>query len=272
MWGCTAPDYADEQDLLLLVVVYRSAIFASSSYDNSSDSPQCGGISEPCISLNVALPHTIPSVYSNFLNNKSAVVSGEASTHDVTIKSLDAEDSQLQKVQFRNAESKASLIVLSSDGSGGHSNIQYNHSEFDTISVLSGSLLSVECQDSDIQMKFLAISNTVLGDGCAMSVISNVSTFHFKQSSFLNLTRDWLGPCCLDASSSSLLLDLENCSNKKCTSRSKKGSIAALADLADGCMSSCVFDGATSEPELRASDDRSEELCQWIGSMVDLQN
>ncbi|KAH7827578.1 uncharacterized protein MONOS_14535 [Monocercomonoides exilis] len=80
MWECTAQDYADEQDLLLLVVVYRSeTIFASSSSDNPSDSRQCGGISQPCISLNVALPHIIPSVYSNLLIDKSAVVSGEAS-------------------------------------------------------------------------------------------------------------------------------------------------------------------------------------------------
>eukprot|EP00770_Monocercomonoides_exilis_P002021 MONOS_2006.1-p1 / transcript=MONOS_2006.1 / gene=MONOS_2006 / organism=Monocercomonoides_exilis_PA203 / gene_product=unspecified product / transcript_product=unspecified product / location=Mono_scaffold00038:182771-183448(+) / protein_length=226 / sequence_SO=supercontig / SO=protein_coding / is_pseudo=false len=92
MWGCTAPDYADEQDLLLLVVAYQSeTIFASSTADNASDSLQCGGMSGPCISLNVALAHVIPSVYSNLLIDKSAEVTGEASTHDVTIKSLDPE-------------------------------------------------------------------------------------------------------------------------------------------------------------------------------------
>ncbi|KAH7826245.1 uncharacterized protein MONOS_7668 [Monocercomonoides exilis] len=92
MWGCTAPDYGDEQDLLLLVVVYQSeTIFASSSSNNSSDSRQCGGISEPCISLNVALPHVIPSVYSNLLIDKSAEVTGEASAYDVSIEQLDPE-------------------------------------------------------------------------------------------------------------------------------------------------------------------------------------
>ncbi|KAH7832746.1 uncharacterized protein MONOS_16007 [Monocercomonoides exilis] len=66
MWGCTAPDYADEQDLMLFVVVHQSeTIFASSSAYNASDSRQCREMSEPCISLNVALPHVIPSVYSN---------------------------------------------------------------------------------------------------------------------------------------------------------------------------------------------------------------
>ncbi|KAH7815722.1 uncharacterized protein MONOS_93 [Monocercomonoides exilis] len=374
MWGCTELDYADEQDLLLLVVVHQSeTIFASSSADNASDTRQCGAMSEPCISLNVALPHIIPSVYSNLLIDKSAEVTGEASACDVSIKSLDAEgargsvvlnssigsktkslvscssrvkmefltflfgsafssshssllpltdvnlwiadtifaqeaygggsgielnclivemsggrltmsdctfaglclsfsclaakggqycsfadlnvsevncgelfdfsnfykpinaaslisscifdrsalilrdckDSQWKKVQLKNEESKASLIVLSSDGSGGHSNVQYYHSEFDSISVLSGSLFSKECQDSDIEMNFFTISNAKLREECAVSVASNASTFHLKQSSFQNITRNSFGPCCLAASSSSLLVELENCTNQK---------------------------------------------------------
>ncbi|KAH7816427.1 uncharacterized protein MONOS_14061 [Monocercomonoides exilis] len=111
MWGCTAQDHADEQDLLLIGVVYRSeTIFASSSYDNSSDSPQRGGISEPCISLNVALPHIIPSVYSNFLIDKSAVVSGEASVCDVTIKLLEQES--VKGNIWRTAPLRANRKVL----------------------------------------------------------------------------------------------------------------------------------------------------------------
>ncbi|KAH7824021.1 uncharacterized protein MONOS_9267 [Monocercomonoides exilis] len=71
MWGCTAQDYSDEQDLLLLMVVYQSeTIFASSSADNTSDSRQCGAVSAPCSSLNIALSHIIPSVYSNLLIDK----------------------------------------------------------------------------------------------------------------------------------------------------------------------------------------------------------
>ncbi|KAH7817049.1 uncharacterized protein MONOS_18166 [Monocercomonoides exilis] len=72
MWGCTELDYADEQDLLLLVVVHQSeTIFSSSSADNASKTRQC--------------------IYSNLLIDKSAEVTGEASAHDVTIKSLDPE-------------------------------------------------------------------------------------------------------------------------------------------------------------------------------------
>ncbi|KAH7815723.1 uncharacterized protein MONOS_92 [Monocercomonoides exilis] len=92
MWGCAAQNYCDEKDLLELIVVYQSeTIFASSSADNTSDSRQCGDITAPCSSLNVALSHIIPSVYSNLLINKSALVSGEASARDVTIKSLEQE-------------------------------------------------------------------------------------------------------------------------------------------------------------------------------------
>ncbi|KAH7832355.1 uncharacterized protein MONOS_6026 [Monocercomonoides exilis] len=433
MWGCTAPDYGDEQDLLLLVVVYQSeTIFASSSAYNASDSHQCGAMSEPCISLNVALPHIIPSVYSNLLIDKSAEVTGEASACDVSIKSLDAEgvrgnvmlnssigsktkslvscssrvkmefltflfgsafssshssllslidgnlsiadtafaqedwggnsemklncsiilvkngrlsingctfaslclgsscvaarggqccsfvdlnisdmnckglfdfrnlmnismqqvlissctleqsalllrnckDSQLQKVQIRNAESTASLIVLSSDGSGDHSNIQCNHSEFDAISVLSGSLLSVECADANVEMNFLAISNAKLREGCAMSVTSNASTFRLKQSTYQNITRESFGSCCLASSSSSsyLLMELENCTSQKCISSSYKGRIATLTNLTDVDLSSCVFDGAAGVQQFGVNEDSLENLCLWNGSMVDLQN
>ncbi|KAH7820464.1 uncharacterized protein MONOS_8745 [Monocercomonoides exilis] len=435
MWGCTAQDHTDEQDLLLLVVVYRSeTIFASSSSNNSSDSRQCGGISEPCISLNVALPHIIPSAYSNLLTDKSAEVTGEARARDVTIKSLEQEsdkgvlhlncsvesntdslvtcssnvkmefltflfgsafssshssllsltdgnlsisgtaftqedstgnsetklncsiilvengrlsinwctfaslclvsscvaarggqycllmelnisdmscgelfdfrnftnlsmqqllvsscmfdrsalillnckDSQLQKVQIKNAESKTSLIVLSSDGSGGQLNIQCSHLKFDDTHVLKESLISVECEEANVEMNSLAISNAMLMEGCAVSVKSNDSEFRLKQSSFQNITRNSFGPCCLAASSSSLpsslLVELENYTNQKCISSSEKGRIAALTNLSDVCLSSCVFDGAASTHELRDNEESFEELCQWNGSMIDLQN
>ncbi|KAH7832651.1 uncharacterized protein MONOS_13277 [Monocercomonoides exilis] len=374
MWGCIAQNYYDEEDLLLLVVVYQSeTIFASSTADNASDSRQCGGMSGPCISLNDALPHVIPSACSNLPIDKSAVVSGEASTHDVTIKSLDAEDTifaqeasgggseielncsiieiscgrltifdctfaglhfsssclaasreqyfscaflnftdvisgvlmdfhdlaklsmqpvrasncsaqrsglilrnckdcQLQNIQMRGTQNGSSVIVFSSDGSGGHSNIQGNHLEFDDTRVSSESLVSVECQDSDVEMNFLAVSNTMFGDECSVSVTSNDSASRSKHSSLQNITRDSLGPCCLAVSSLSLLLELKKCSNKMYASSYKKCCIAALTDLTDTCMFLCVFDGAASASELRTNDKRSEELCQWSGSMVDLLN
>ncbi|KAH7817082.1 uncharacterized protein MONOS_8008 [Monocercomonoides exilis] len=112
MWGCTAQNYYEELDLSLLVVVYQSeTIFASSSADNSSDSRQCGGMSDPCISLNVALAHIIPSVYSNLLIDKSVVVSGEASTHDVSIKSLNPEGERGNIILNSSIDSKASGLV-----------------------------------------------------------------------------------------------------------------------------------------------------------------
>ncbi|KAH7827874.1 uncharacterized protein MONOS_271 [Monocercomonoides exilis] len=360
MCGCTAPDYADEQDLLLLVVVYQSeTIFASSTTDNASDSQQRGAMSEPCISLNEALPHIIPSVYSSFLIDKSAEVTVEASACDVWLKSLDEEgergnvvlnssidskassliscssrvkieflsflfgrvfssphsillsltdgnlsiadtifaqvasgggseielncsivemsggrltisdctfaclyvvtgvlmdshelaklsiqqvhasncsaqrsglvlrnckDCQLQNIQMRGTPSGSSVIVFSSDGSGGHSNIQGIHLEFDDALISSESLVSVECQETYVEMNFLAVSNTVFGDGCAVRVTSNASTFLLKQSSFQNITRNSFGPC------------------------------------------------SASTQELRANKEPFEELCEWNGSMIDLSN
>ncbi|KAH7822738.1 uncharacterized protein MONOS_9050 [Monocercomonoides exilis] len=66
-------------------------IFASSSDDNAPDSRKCGEMSEPCISLNTALLHIIPSACSNLLVDKNALVSGKTCARDVTIKSLEQE-------------------------------------------------------------------------------------------------------------------------------------------------------------------------------------
>ncbi|KAH7831712.1 uncharacterized protein MONOS_539 [Monocercomonoides exilis] len=258
MWGCTAQNYNDEQDLLLIVIECQSeTIFASSSVDNASDTRQCGAMSEPCISLNVALLHIIPSVFSNLLIDKSAVVSKEASACDVSIKSLDAEGVRGNIVLNSSIRSKASIL---------------DSCLLNDTCVSRESLVSVECGDVNVEMNFLSISNTMIGDVCAVSMASNPSTFNLKQLSFINITLDSLSPIRLAVSSSPVLMELENCTNKKCASPSEKGSIAALADLVDACTSSSVFDGATSAPELRANDKRSKELCQWSGSMVDLQN
>ncbi|KAH7819854.1 uncharacterized protein MONOS_12170 [Monocercomonoides exilis] len=112
MWSCTETNYCEEQDLLLLVVVYQSeTIFASFSVDNASDTRQCGKMSEPCISLNVVLPHIIPSACSNLLIDKSAVVSGEASTSDVSIEQLDAEGVRGNVVLNSSIGSKTKNLV-----------------------------------------------------------------------------------------------------------------------------------------------------------------
>ncbi|KAH7822185.1 uncharacterized protein MONOS_14696 [Monocercomonoides exilis] len=288
IWGCTAQNYADEQEILLLVIVYQSeTIFASSSADNTSDS------------------------LHNLLVDEISLVSGEASIHDVWIKSLEQErdrgtvllnrsiesrmnslltcasrekvelltilfgnalssphlskavhiavayiqlqlsvirphSSQLQRLSApehsdkRHSE-RSNMIVLSSDGSGGHSNIQGIHLEFVDTRISSESLVSVECQDSDVEMNFLAISNTALGDGCAVSVASNASTFRLKQSSYQNVARDSLILCCFASLTSSLLLELENCSDKKCASHTEKGCISVFVDLKYTHVSSCAY-------------------------------
>eukprot|EP00770_Monocercomonoides_exilis_P008155 MONOS_8113.1-p1 / transcript=MONOS_8113.1 / gene=MONOS_8113 / organism=Monocercomonoides_exilis_PA203 / gene_product=unspecified product / transcript_product=unspecified product / location=Mono_scaffold00297:2069-10174(-) / protein_length=2330 / sequence_SO=supercontig / SO=protein_coding / is_pseudo=false len=209
------------------------------------------------------------------LMGKSIVsVLGQGKLQDEPLELNEDKGPTLQKVQILNAESKASLIAFSSDGSGDHSNIQCYHSDFDAISVLSGSLLSVECTDANVEMNFLAISNAKLREGCAVSVTSNASTFRLKQSSYQNITRESFGPCCLAASSSSssLLVELENCTSHKCISSSDKGRIAALTDLADVNLSSCSFDGATGAQQFGVNEDSLNNLCRWNGSMVDLQN
>eukprot|EP00770_Monocercomonoides_exilis_P015802 MONOS_15753.1-p1 / transcript=MONOS_15753.1 / gene=MONOS_15753 / organism=Monocercomonoides_exilis_PA203 / gene_product=unspecified product / transcript_product=unspecified product / location=Mono_scaffold01343:2783-5728(+) / protein_length=981 / sequence_SO=supercontig / SO=protein_coding / is_pseudo=false len=181
-------------------------------------------------------------------------------------------DSQLQKIQVRNVESKTSLIVFSSDGFGACLNIQCYHSEFDAISVLSGSLLSIECQDANVEMNNLSSTKTVLTNGCAVNLVYANSSLSIRQSSFQNISRDSMGPCCMAASLSSPSLELENCSFRKCVSPSDKGSISALSGQSNASITSCAFDGETDLQQLRSNADSFKDLCKWNGSMIDLLN
>ncbi|KAH7827216.1 uncharacterized protein MONOS_13237 [Monocercomonoides exilis] len=93
IWGCTDEHFENEEDLLLIVIVYQNEIvFVSSTAENNTDSRQCGAASGPCTSLNTGLNHVIPSVFSNLLIDKECAVSGEASLRDVTMKSMQQEN------------------------------------------------------------------------------------------------------------------------------------------------------------------------------------
>ncbi|KAH7818372.1 uncharacterized protein MONOS_15636 [Monocercomonoides exilis] len=123
-------------------------------------------------------------------------------------------------------------------------------------------------------MNLLAISNTLLKDVCAANLASVNSSLSIRQSSFQTITRNSFGPSCLAASSSSssLFVELENCTSHKCISSSDKGRIAALTDLTDVNLSSCAFDGKTDSQYPRSNADSFKNLCKWNGSMIDLLN
>ncbi|KAH7819764.1 uncharacterized protein MONOS_4227 [Monocercomonoides exilis] len=99
---------------MLVVVDQGETIFVSSSTSNASDLRKCGEMSEPCIFLNATLPHIIPSVYSNLLIEEYALVPGEASTHGMTVKSLDAEGVRGYEMLNSSIGSKKSSLVLCS--------------------------------------------------------------------------------------------------------------------------------------------------------------
>ncbi|KAH7814669.1 uncharacterized protein MONOS_18495 [Monocercomonoides exilis] len=108
IWGCTADNYGDEEDLLRRVFVFRSEfIFVSSVVGNSSDSKQCGEMKSTCSSLDVGVSHIIPSDYSQLLIWNETTLTGSCSAQRVTIKSMEAS---------RNAEIKVSEISLADEG------------------------------------------------------------------------------------------------------------------------------------------------------------
>ncbi|KAH7821004.1 uncharacterized protein MONOS_17781 [Monocercomonoides exilis] len=108
IWGCTADNYGDEEDLLRRVFVFRSEfIFVSSIVENSSDSKQCGEMKSTCRSLNVGVSHIIPSDYSQLLIWNETTLAGSCSAEKVTIKSMEAS---------RNGEIKVKEIELGNEG------------------------------------------------------------------------------------------------------------------------------------------------------------
>ncbi|KAH7816059.1 uncharacterized protein MONOS_2568 [Monocercomonoides exilis] len=108
IWGCTADNYGDEEDLLQKMLVFRSEfIFVSSIAGNSSDNKNCGEMTSPCSSLNVGVGHIIPSDYSQLLIWNETTLTGSCSAQKVTIKSMEAN---------RNAEIKVNEINLADEG------------------------------------------------------------------------------------------------------------------------------------------------------------
>ncbi|KAH7821461.1 uncharacterized protein MONOS_11083 [Monocercomonoides exilis] len=108
IWGCTADNYGDEEDLLRRVFVFRSEfIFVSSILGNNSDSKNCGEMKGACSSLNVGVSHIIPSDYSQLYVWNETRLTGSCSAKKVTIKSMEAN---------RNAEIKIWEINLGGEG------------------------------------------------------------------------------------------------------------------------------------------------------------
>ncbi|KAH7821159.1 uncharacterized protein MONOS_6365 [Monocercomonoides exilis] len=133
IWGCTADNYGDEEDLLRRVFVFRSEfIFVSSIAENSSDSKQCGEMKSTCSSLNVGVSHIIPSDYSQLFVWNETELTGSCSAEKVTIKSMEAS---------RNGEIKVREIELGNEGA-----VRTSESvRFEKVSFVFGGMGNVVC-------------------------------------------------------------------------------------------------------------------------------
>ncbi|KAH7827526.1 uncharacterized protein MONOS_2996 [Monocercomonoides exilis] len=133
IWGCTADNYGDEEDLLGRVFVFRSEfIFVSSIVGNNSDSKNCGEMKGVCSSLNVGMGHIIPSDYSQLFIWNETILSGLCSAQRVTIKSMEVS---------RNAEIKVRGFDLEGEGVVRTSEFV----RFENVSFIFGGMGNVDC-------------------------------------------------------------------------------------------------------------------------------
>ncbi|KAH7828024.1 uncharacterized protein MONOS_13018 [Monocercomonoides exilis] len=133
IWGCTADNYGDEEDLLRRVFVFRSEfIFVSSIVENSSNSKQCGEMKSTCSSLDVGVSHIIPSDYSQLYIWNETTLASSCSAEKVTIKSMEAS---------RNGEIKVNEINLADEGAVTTS----KSVRFEKVSFVFGGMGNVVC-------------------------------------------------------------------------------------------------------------------------------
>eukprot|EP00770_Monocercomonoides_exilis_P015703 MONOS_15653.1-p1 / transcript=MONOS_15653.1 / gene=MONOS_15653 / organism=Monocercomonoides_exilis_PA203 / gene_product=unspecified product / transcript_product=unspecified product / location=Mono_scaffold01298:5437-11691(-) / protein_length=2084 / sequence_SO=supercontig / SO=protein_coding / is_pseudo=false len=113
MWGCPEGGFASEEDLLLMVIVYRSeTIFVSGTAMNSTSTKQCGEITSPCTSLDIGARHVIGSQYSQILVEKSTTLENELLLKSVSVRSFSSEMSAsviVEGVVMGNAKSVISV-------------------------------------------------------------------------------------------------------------------------------------------------------------------
>ncbi|KAH7825113.1 uncharacterized protein MONOS_14634 [Monocercomonoides exilis] len=150
IWGCTADNYGDEEDLLGRVYVFRSEfIFVSSIVGNSSNSKNCGEMKSACSSLNTGVSHVIPSDYSQLYIWNETTLTGSCSAQKVTIKSMESN---------RNAEIKVNEIDFADEGA-----VTTSESvRFEKVSFVFGGMQNVVCSCLIHQLNGSLILESVL--------------------------------------------------------------------------------------------------------------
>ncbi|KAH7816164.1 uncharacterized protein MONOS_18257 [Monocercomonoides exilis] len=250
IWGCTADDYGDEEDLLGRVYVFRSEfIFVSSIVGNSSNSKNCGEMKSACSSLNVGVSHIIPSDYSQLLIWNETILAGSCSAQKVTIKSMEAS---------RNAEIKVNEMNLAGEGA-----VTTSESvRIEKVSFVFGVMQNVILCSERATFEDLTACNVQ----CTSSVIECG-----KSEKVIISNRLSSGPCIICTAQHMTNFEMCNCSFHKCTSEPSKGSQVAIALTENILMDSCTFEGnlADNTEEINGV---GNKICQWNGSVVDFSS
>eukprot|EP00770_Monocercomonoides_exilis_P016106 MONOS_16057.1-p1 / transcript=MONOS_16057.1 / gene=MONOS_16057 / organism=Monocercomonoides_exilis_PA203 / gene_product=unspecified product / transcript_product=unspecified product / location=Mono_scaffold01481:201-7358(+) / protein_length=2062 / sequence_SO=supercontig / SO=protein_coding / is_pseudo=false len=112
-----------------------------------------------------------------------------------------------------------------------------------------------------------------LSEGCILSIGSLASgSVSVGSSSFKNCSRNSEGASVLSASSTSAQIVLSNCSCSNCNSLSSKGSMMEMNNAKDVLMDSCPFVGVLVKECESEINDAFDEICEWNGSLVHLEN
>ncbi|KAH7832778.1 uncharacterized protein MONOS_6932 [Monocercomonoides exilis] len=112
-----------------------------------------------------------------------------------------------------------------------------------------------------------------LSEGCVIAINDLSSgTVSIGISLFNNCSRNSKGTSVFSASSSSVKINLFNCSCSDCHSLSDKGSIMEINNAKDVSLQMCEFEGLLTNNHLLENENIFEEICKWNGSLVHSAN
>ncbi|KAH7816418.1 uncharacterized protein MONOS_13690 [Monocercomonoides exilis] len=128
-------------------------------------------------------------------------------------------------------------------------------------------------QCGSVVLNGVSADGVKLSEGCIIAINDLSSgTVSIGISSFNNSSRNSEGASVLTASSSSVKINLFNCSCSDCHSLSDKGSVVEAYDMKDVSMHMCEIEGVLMKESEDERINTFEDICQWNGSLVHVEN
>ncbi|KAH7816753.1 uncharacterized protein MONOS_8940 [Monocercomonoides exilis] len=157
-----------------------------------------------------------------------------------SVVSVESGELKISETKFKDLESAGSVLLFNKE-----SNVIIDETRMSNINC-EGDIVSVG-RNAKVVMKIMTIENvTVLSEGCAIGME--------------------------DAEQDMSVL---NCTFGKCRNSVDKGCMMRVSRCKDVKVEICVFDGEKEEKEAETVNEGNkgkEELCEWSGSLIDIEN